>query len=371
MANHDGGRHSVCVPATSILFILATPDGRESTTALGRILDDLERRDDVRVSVWYLRVDDNEEPRPGSRVVDELRTWAPVHALERSGLEMIAARVRGLLLRGWFLKVRPDVVVLDDGLGERLLGSTSRRPVRVVRLNPEPPTFLHFEPTPLDHGDVTIVPPSSTRRPTVGRVIDDTLALDLADMRRLGTDDARRATRQLHALPVDVPLVVGWGDDGWLDGPDLFVRALWALEHRHGVIAHGVWVGLGVDPHEVERLRMEADRCGVGDRFHQRPTITPALKVCGDVVFLPYRSPGDRLDLLCCVAGGSALVTFPVTDVEADAVAIVPHLDVERAADEIVAFLEGDRATRWRDSLRLVDAGGFTEYFLEVVRSIA
>ena len=60
------------------------------------------------------------------------------------------------------------------------------------------------------------------------------LLWDHQDALPFRTADARVGVRRRLGIPVDVPLVVGWGADPWLDGPDLLVRTLWALEHRQG-----------------------------------------------------------------------------------------------------------------------------------------
>lgn len=344
--------------APSVLVLTALPDDRESTAQLALLVDELRTRRGARVTVWYLRCLDHQTPPPGTRVVDRLRTIAPLRALDAVGAGAPASWVRGRLLRRWMAEVRPDLVVLDDGLGDRVLDVLDPRPPVVVRHNAVLPDFAELEPPARERGDLTIVPPGAADEGDD----DPTVLLELPWPDPDGTDpgrpfrdaDRRDGARNALDLPTGVPLVVGWGDDGWLDGPDLFVRTLWALEHRHGVTAHGVWFGLAADRREAERILTEADRCGLGGRLHHRPTTTLDGQLCGDAVLLPYRSPTDPADLLPAMVAGAAVVTFRSTAPVGPGVVRVDELDVEAAATALATALAEDRDGRVEHAAHLM-----------------
>lgn len=343
--------------APSVLVLTALPDDRESTAQLDLLVDELRTRRGARVTVWYLRCLDHQTPPPGTRVVDRLRTIAPLRVLDATGLGAPASWLRGRMLRRWMADVRPDLVLLDDGLGDRVLDVLDPRPPVVVRHNLHLPDFAELEPPPRARGDLTIVPPTAEETDD-----DPTVLLELpwpdpdgTDPGRPFRDPSRRdAARAALDLPVDVPLVVGWGDDGWLDGPDLFVRTLWALEQRHGVAAHGVWFGLSADRREAERILIEGERCGLTGRLHHRPAITLDGQLCGDAVLLPYRSPTDPADLLPAMVAGAAVVTFRSTAPVGPGVVRVDELDVEAAATALAAALAEDRAVRIEHAAHLM-----------------
>ncbi len=230
----------------------------------------------------------------------------------------------------------------------RVLDVADPRPPVVVRHNPTMPPFAELEPPPTRTADLTVV--AAARTEEFADVADVLVELPWVEGAEVGTPyrdpAARDRVRRQHGLPTGVPLVVGWGDDGWLDGPDLFVRALWALEHRHGVVAHGVWFGLSADPREVERLQTEAARCGLGDRFWHRTAVDVAAQSCGDVVLLPYRSPVEVVDLAPALVSGAALVTFRSTAPMGPGVVRVDELDVEAAAAAVAEALAADRGAR-------------------------
>lgn len=355
-----------------ILVVTASPDGRDSTANLGDLVEELRRRPDANVRYWFLRRADHQVLRPGTRVVDSLRTWWPARLLELVGLGRLAAGLRGLRLRSWMGRRGPDVVLLDDGLGERIVDHVVPQPAVIVRCNVEPPLFAELEPTPRASADLWIVPASSPPVPA-----GEPFSIEhpfhrpfrYPGGRRFAAEDEREAQRRTDDVPVHVPLVVGWGDDGWLDGPDLFVRALWALEHRHGVHAHGVWYGLGADPHEGERIRREAARCGLAQRFHLRPGDTVAGRLSGDAVLLPYRSSASADDLLDAVRSGAAVVTFRAADVDDPMVTIVDDLDVEAAAAALAEGLAGDRRSRVEQSRRRFEPGPLADDVLTVARA--
>lgn len=183
---------------------------------------------------------------------------------------------------------------------------------------------------------------------------------------------ARRApARRRLGVPVDEPLLIGWGDDGWLDGPDLFVRAIWALEYHHGRKVNGLWMGLGSDQHEIDRLHAEAERCGVGGRFFQCATDTLEARFCGDVAFLPYRGSLDPHDIMSTMLSGLAVVTFDAGGLDDPLVAEVAPLDVEAAAAAADPFFDAEReatvaAVRHRQRFTMLDS--WVDAFLATVK---
>lgn len=352
----------------SILVVTASPDERASTATLRVVVDELRRRADVDVAVWFLRSTPAEEVWPGSIVVDSLRDWWPARLLGGAGIPRVPAALRGLRLRSWNRRVAPDAVLLDDGLGERVLVGTPGHPVLIARPNAELPEHADWEPAPVAAPAIVLVPPGGSPPVAPGaRAIPSPHVRDYTEA-RVNSDPLQRArSRELLGIEWSGPLVVGWGDDGWIDGPDLFVRALWALEARHGHEVGGLWLGLGADPHEVDRLRAEAERCGVGDRCWFRSADTLAARCCGDAAFLPYRGPGDPTELLEAVAAGLVVVTFPGALVEDPAIEVVDHLDVDAAAAALHAALVTDRAAFVESARDRLDVGPWVDRLLAAI----
>ena len=349
---------------TSVLFILSSPDQRRSTENLALIVRELRERPGVDVRIWYLRVYPEHTPWAGARSLDQLRTWWLAFLVERVVSTRLADALRGLRLRWWFLMARPDVVVLDDGLGERVLTPAMRhgrrRPVLVSRANPMPPPDAMLEPDPVLVPDLRLclAEPSVTVADTA-RTMPSTYVVDYPPTPlQFSAARADHVRRQL-GVPTGRPLMVGWGDDVWLDGPDLFVRALWVLEHRYGVRADGLWLGLPSDGPDVDRLRAEAELCGVGERFHLRGDDIEVARFCGEAAFLPYRDGGDALDLTILLLAGVGVVTFDADGVRDPMVAEVGPLDVDAAAAALAPLLAGDRdAVAWETRRRRLDVLG-------------
>lgn len=342
-------RTTVSDDAVSVLVVTAYPDERRSTVALREIVARLEREGTARVTVWFLRCTDHQVPWPGSRVIDRLRTWAPAAALSGIGAERAAGMLRGARLRRWMATVDPDVVVLDDGLGERVLAHCPRTALRVVRLNADEPADRAMEPPAPATADLLLVDvehrgpePDATIR-----MIQSPHLSHRPAVRGLVRPGARAAQRSALGLDPDPPLVVGWGDDGWLDGPDVFIRVLWAVVQQ-GLDVNALWLGLDEDRHEADRLRAEAQRCGVGDRFHLRPSGGAAQRLCGDVVLLSDRSPGRPVEpVIEAIVAGTGVVAFDTAGIDDEAVVQVPTLDVVAAAAAVVEALEHtDEAAR-------------------------
>ena len=107
-----------------ILLVTAEPDDRYSTAALRRIVQEFDTRVAVEVTTFFLRPGAEPEGWGRFRVVDDLRT----HPMSRV-LAMVSDRpsswFKGWMLRRWLRDAAPDVVILDDGLGERIVKSIS------------------------------------------------------------------------------------------------------------------------------------------------------------------------------------------------------------------------------------------------------
>lgn len=111
--------HPTEARALSVLVVSAAPDRRQSTSALRQIVSDM-RCAGAKVTVWFLR--DGDGPAwPGERVVDHLRTGRTAALGRRLKLEGLAAHAAGARLRWWYARAKPDLVVLDDGIGGRVL----------------------------------------------------------------------------------------------------------------------------------------------------------------------------------------------------------------------------------------------------------
>ncbi len=340
----------------SILVVTARPDQRRSTEVLRLLVEYLERRPDARVTVWFLRSDPDggdDPPWPGSRVVDDLRTWWPTRPLVGGTGRRIADALRGARLRWWLREARPDVVLLDDGLGDRVLDPWPRPVFRAVRTNPDPPRGVEMEPPPLTTGDVVIgsLPVEHD---------DGTPHLVLPVLRRrslalpMARPGERTRVRAALGIPEEAQLVVGWGEDAWIDGTDLFLRTLWALGERHGVEPHALWLGLSSDRHEADRIRTEAARCGLADRFHLHPLTEEVQRYAGDAVLLPTRVPGEDTELILNALCVGQVVVATADDHLPDGTVPMPPLDVEAAGEALCDGLAGDRVERFERS-RLLD----------------
>jgi hypothetical protein len=269
----------------------------------------------------------------------------------------------------WRYLDRPDGVLLDDGLGQRLfpeaLLKSSKRPALIERKNDTLPRFADWEPEPVVEPDVVLY---TDCEPDVGRdveaiVVERNLG-DYREFRRRGDPEEVGRIRERLGIDGEGLLVCGWGDEAWIDGTDMFVRALWVLEHRHGIKARGVWFGLDADPNAVDRLRAEAERCGVGDRFFVHPRNDPLVKFCGDVAFLPCRSPIDGREAREAVASGLGFVAYEGLVPPGSGVTVVPYLDVDAAGAEIAALSEIDRRSALQAAAARIDAWGLADFII-------
>ena len=354
----------------SIVIVSWTPDDRPGTRCLRDIVAELRRRPGLRVSTWFVRGPSPAGDWSGARVVD-LQRWLPVRVLTHVGAPVAARRVHELRTWVWSRRLawsRPDVVVYDDGVGTRFLPSPPGS-VRVVRRNGRPPLDAHAElaTTPRPLVDLTLVGPGAEARAGL-RALDAPFVRDWTGLLGPDIDEARDRARRHLGLDDDAVVVVGTGRDGWLDGPEMFIRVLWELERSHGIAGHGVWLAPAADHLEVHRLRAEAERCGLGRRLHLRTTGTVADLLCGDVGLLPCRTAGDPYDALALVRSGIPVVTFPVWGWDDPAVLTVPHLDLVAAADAIGTALTWDRGKlRAEAEERIEDLATWVDRFLDAV----
>lgn len=354
----------------SFLAITALPDDRPSTLHLGLILSEVARRPGHRASLWYLRSYRSHEPTLESRTIDSLRTWPPAAAADFVGLHGPAAHLRGVRLRMWLRSIQPDVVLLDDGLGRRVLDPLPVTPPLVARYNSVPPELSGLdEPTLERTPELTVL---NGTEPPPGAVLGDRVVREFRfphqAPRAFLSADRRNQQRQVLGIPADVPLVVGCGDDGWLDGPDLFLRALWSVRNRYDIAAHGVWFGLEADTDERDRLLREAARMGFDGSFHICPSGPQSHLLCGDVVFYSHRSTSDGGYLDAMFLSGTGVVAFESTGIADPSVRVVADIDVEAAAEQIAAYLSEDRSVRELDARRRLDRSLLVDEILSVRR---
>lgn len=348
--------------------VLLEPDDRPGTAQWRTLRARADQRADCSIELWFLR-DRRDERLPGEGNVDDLRTWWVNGALSAVGLGLAASWLRGRRLRRRFAHAAPDLIVLDAGWGERILGAAGHRPTVAVRSNPWAPAEDDDEVQHPDLGALVLGdhPDGAAGgldgpRPLVHW---SPYLIDVAPW-QVDLAEEQRRQRTSIGVPEGVPVVVGWGDDGWVDGSDLFVRTLWYLADRHGTEAHGVWIAPLDDATEVERLRGEAERCGLGERLHLVAPGSGADLRCGDVVHLPRRVPLEWEIPATCAAADRTLVTSGEVPHAAPWIHEVPLLDLPAAAAALHGALDaGPR--RWFVE---VDPDGVLDRVLQVVGAV-
>jgi hypothetical protein len=261
----------------------------------------------------------------------------------------------------------PVVVVFDDGLGGRILdGITRPAPRRAVRLNAEPSPGAALEPPPLTEYDLLLSP---EQPPAIASGAAWVETPDLLPVQTIveQADAASRRVRATIGAGQERPLVVGWGEDDWVDGPDVFVRALWHLSERHGLDVDALWLDPGTDPHARQRLLDEAERCGLATRYHHLPATEVADRWAGDAILLPYRSPAPPLDVLHAIVAGLPVVTFEPSPLDHRLVAAVPPLDLDGAAGALFEALTGNHDDAVREARERADVAAWVTRFLAAV----
>lgn len=356
----------------SILIVTSTPDHRDSTTELATIVTELRRRPGARVNVWFLRHGES-SPWPGSRVVDDLRTLPLPSVIDKIGLSLVAGVIRGRMLRRWWAEAGPDVVLLDDALGERLIPDDRSGLVVVHRTNPVPPNNAGLETPPTHAADIELVPRDGNplggppEGPPGRIVLTTTPRSDFEPARPFIDAGSRAIVRKRLGLPSEGLLVVGWGEHAWFDGPDMFVRTIWNLRERHGVDAHGLWAGSDEQGEVDAVLADETARCDLSEHLTHLPRSTIDVRLCGDVAFLPYRDDGDLGYVREASITGCPVITFPVWPSKDPLLQTVDHLDLEAAAEAIIEASHLDRATRAATAGGTLDVGPFVDDLLAAV----
>jgi hypothetical protein len=354
--------------ALSILVVTSAPDLRDSTGELAALVTELRRRPGVTVSVWFLRNGDGSQWHD-SRVVDDLRTRPVPAAIDKLRLAPLAGVVRGRVLRSWWAEVDPDVVLLDDALGERLLPEDHSSLVVVHRMNTVPPGDASLETPAVVAADIQLVPLAGELPdgPRARAVLRTTPRTDLEPARPFVDSDSRAIVRGRLGLPADGLLVVGWGEHAWFDGPDMFVRTIWNLRERHGVDAHGLWVGGDGDGEVAALIDDEVSRCGISGHLTHVPRSTLDARLCGDVVLLPYRDEGEIEWVREAAITGCEIVTFPVWHTAVPGLRAVDHLDLEAASEAILAAAGGDRTARAEAASSALDVATFVDDLLGAI----
>jgi hypothetical protein len=352
-----------------VLVVTAAPDRRPSTELLREVVEELRRRPGAVVEVWFLRGDPDPGRWPDARNVDRLRTWVVPDTLERVGLAAAAHALRGARLRWWWRRVAPAAVVLDDGLGARVM-PRGASVIVIGRRNPVPPQGAALEPDPIESPDLVLSTAERAGDPAHGpRHLRGPVIAQSARAVAAGASERATRTREQHRLPIDRQLLVGWGDHAWIDGLDIFVRTLWQVRRDLREEVHGVWFG-DLHPADAERIRFDAVRCGIADALHLRPAGDLESRCCGDAVVLPYRSRVDDADLLAPIATGIGVVTFPWCDVDDPAVEVVPWLDADAAARSVASILTEGRSGRTDPAIDRHDVGRRVDDLLRAVAEL-
>jgi hypothetical protein len=364
-----GRRGTGSGPTHRALVVTSSPDERRSTAALRSLVGELAQRPGVRrVDTWFL-TDPDARAWDGARVVDGPFQTPLLRALGGVRVGGLGRRLRGVRRHVWLLAARPDLIVLDDGLAEPLIRRWSRGHVRVHRANPEPP--VHVPPDLhqlVGDADLAVIG-SGAAAPVTGRAVIEPELFSATGSAAIDPAEQRRRARRALGLSEDATVVIGVGSDGWVDGPELFVRGLWAIGHRHGEEPDAVWIMRHAAIDELEPLQAEAARCGLAERL-RFVTADPDLdlRLAGDIALLPYRDAADGSEALAFLDREVPVVSFGVWGFEHPLLHVVPHLDLDAAADAVVACLTREPRDHSSASVRLVDpVVAWVDRFLDAV----
>jgi hypothetical protein len=291
-----------------VLVVSAAPDARRSSASLRRAVVRLARERELSVEWWFLRDAAGDADLMGAgvsvlvgagvsvRVVDQLRTSSISSVLGRLGAHAVAARVAGLRLRIWWRRAAPDVVVLDDGLGGRVL--PDRPPPVIVRVTPVAPDGPAAD-EPVWSGPVA----GRWYAPGVAAAGADPAEMSAAEQLELAwsspaPSDAAAAVRRAAGLPVDQPVVCWPAGDG--DELDVMLGWLARGDARFDRPAQVVWVDPNLTTESHARVAAAARRAGVADRLHQRAALSPELARAADASVAgadaPAGIPGAAFD---------------------------------------------------------------------------
>lgn len=298
----------------SVLFVSALADDRRSTEHLEAAASALRDRGHGSIGLWFLRPGTRPARFTDAAVVDSLRTWTPAAGLDRIGLRPLGDRLRGMRLRRWFRAIDPDVIVLDDALGERVIPRGSRAAI-VHRRNPTPPILdgeeppARIEPRGLLTGVSSDAAGSDLPTCTLGPLG----GLDPA--RAASEPGVRAAARSACGLPAGARVLAAWPQV--LHDPTDLLAAV-ASEPD----AFGLWADPGATPTELAGVRDAAGALGVRDRVRIVSTSRPTVRLCADAAIVDADRTDDAevaaelavagLDLL--VPGGQR-VDLPSPDV--------------------------------------------------------
>lgn len=271
----------------SVLLITASPDQRRSTHDLEMVAQALGRRSDARVGLWYLRHGDR-SPVEDSWTVDELRTWQPAATLDRLGARLPAGLLRGRRLRRRLRALDPDVVVLDDGLGARVLDQ-STHPLVLNRVNAVGPAMYVSEAVCSTYDGVVDSDPW-------GPFCGDKPVLELGSMREPGRSNDEEVMslvgRRALGLPQDVHVVAGLASEL---SPDALIEVLQHNRMIRGHEVHGLWLDPCGSPADCSAARASALKGGVSGVFHVRQVDLPDVLPVADVVLLDCESAASRV----------------------------------------------------------------------------
>lgn len=327
-------------------MVSGAPGDDPASLELRDLVDELDRRPGVEAVSWFLGSSRTVPARDDERIVDELRTDWRMARVDRLLGASVGARVRGARLRWWVRSVRPDVVVLDDGLGAHLFGDLSQHRV-VVRLT----SRLEVDPV---GGSVFAGRPAAVLAESVDdpRLVDGVPVVpfvhrrDRTTARAMCRFDERATARAAAGLPSSERLVVGWSSDPWNESGDLFVRTLWHA-HRSGHRWHGCWLAdpLGAS---VDHVLDEARRCGVLDHLDVRQDTHDELECVADLVWLPARHGVDTERVRNVLCAGVPVATFEGVHVgiESPDIQRVPDLDLPVLAATVDSVDDDGRHAR-------------------------
>lgn len=313
----------------SVLVLSDSPDLRTSTAELRWLVEDLRDRG-VAVTTWFLRDGPDGGRWPDARIIDDLRMWAPAAWLDRVGLGSAAAHLRGLRLRSWWARTRPDAVIHDDGLGGHVV-TADRGVVRVLRRNLEAPAPMVVGERALDDADLIVLEPGRSASAARPRELVAPPPRDLAEQLAGITTDRLADLRVVYQLPTSVPIVAVRG----LDPAEIATQTVLAAVAQlvaDGEDVHLLWFVDRLDRGAVSDLVERAAAAGLRDRIHiRRFTVPDALSV-GDVLVMATSDLDVATSLRVAASGCTVLEVTDVVPGELPGAWAVPRADRLAAA---------------------------------------
>lgn len=303
----------------SVLVISAAPDERLSTSGLREIVNALKADPRLRVTTWFLRAGSRQEEWPDARIVDSLRSWGPVSTLRSRGLEGPANALSGMRLRLWRLKARPEVVLLDDGLGGRVLGVVKSEKV-VVRSNPVAPADAGLETAWSGLVAAEIVGAHAAATTNAPAMNEPTWSKGPAEVAPR-TLVPPKQVRALFGLPTD-PVLLGCVTTAH-PHPALLDRCLELRQHLAAELdreVHLLWSQPDLSKAHLTQIAELAKSVGANAQVHPRPQATTTLLSACDAVVATH-APAEIAAL------ESAGVAITVVGELADPRAVAKGLD--------------------------------------------